>query len=214
MKLTAQAWHAVLAKCGVKPSQLAVWPSVFAHTLTDDSFSKGPSELPPFLGNVLHESGRLARMLENLNYSAERIRAVAHTAKPGTRWHRAGQMADDLAGKPEALAEVLYGGRFGNSRPGDGILYCGRSPIMITFHDNYMRLSELVGQDLCSNPHLLEQPHYALEITLAWWEDKVPDEYIGNDALVRRVVQGGKLGLEDVTRLTALAGQALAEYAA
>jgi putative chitinase len=203
MKLSPAVWFAVFATCGVKPIAARNWATIFSETIGDDSFSKGPAEVPDFTANVIHESAGLSRLEENLSYSAKRIRELGAQYGEGSRWGRAAATADYLEHKPEALAEVIYGGRFGNVNPGDGWLYRGRGLGMITFHDNYQRVGDIVGQDLVHVPDLAAQPHYALGIFLAWWEDKVPDEYIGNEALVRRVVQGGKLGLEEVTRYAA-----------
>lgn len=184
---------------------------IFSATLSDSSFSKGPQELPPFLGNILHESSLLRRMEENLNYTAKRIREIGATATVGTRWYKASQQAEWLEGKPEMLAEVLYGGRFGNINPGDGWKYRGRGPGQVTFHDNYAAVGDIVGQDLLNMPDLVAAPHFCIGIFLAWWEDKVPDSVIGNDMLVRRVVNGGKMGLAEVEQLTELARVKLAE---
>lgn len=214
MKLPVNIWSDILARCGVKPEHRGSWSQTFSDLIADDSFSKGPSELPPFLGNILHETGRLARMEENLNYSAERIREVGMPYKPGTRWRRAAEQADSLARNPEALAEVLYGGRYGNKNPGDGFKYRGRGPGQITFYDNYMRVGDIVGQDLWAVPDLASTQSFGTKIFLAWWEDQVPDAYIGNDTLVRRVVNGGKHGLEEVTRLTDTVELALKELVA
>jgi Predicted chitinase len=172
--------------------------------IADDSFSKGPRELPPFLANVLHETGRLRRMEESLDYSAKRLREIGLPCAPGTRWRRAALAAEELKHDPEALAEVLYGGRYGNTQSGDGFRFRGRGPGQITFRANYQRVGDIVGQDLEGVPDLAAQQRFGIEIFLAWWEDKVPDDYIGNAELVRRVVNGGKIGLEDVRLLTVI----------
>ncbi len=214
MKLSPNLWFAVFASCGVKPVLAEAWSRVFADTMTDRSFSKGPAELAPFTANVLHETMGLSRLTENLNYTAGRIRELGKASGPGTRWARAAASADSLAGNPEGLAEVLYGGRHGNVKPGDGWRFRGRSPIHLTFHDNYARVGLLVGQDLTSVPDLAAQPHFGLEIALAWWEDRVPDDIVGNDALVRRVVNGGKFGLAEVSALTRTIDATLSELLA
>lgn len=211
MKLTPTQWSVLLARCGVRSDITALWSDIFSEVLDDQSFSKGTDELAPFLGNVLHESMRLTRMEENLNYTARRIREVGFGFGPGTRWRKAAEQAEYLAGNPEALAEVLYGGRNGNNYPGDGWRFRGRGPIGLTFSDNYLLVGSLIGQDLTSNPDLAAQPRYSLEIALAWWEDRVPDEVVGNDGLTRRVVNGGKIGLDDVIVITREARAAIQE---
>lgn len=157
--------------------------------------------MPDFLAEILHESGHLEHMTENLNYSADRIRQIGATFKPGTRWARAVPIADQLARNPEAFAEHMYGGRYGNDEPGDGFRYRGRTPVQLTFKDNYARVGNIVGLDLVGDPDQAAEPRGGLIIAIAWWEDKVPDEMVHNEALVRRVVNGGQIGLPQVTAL-------------
>jgi putative chitinase len=59
-------------------------------------------------------------------------------------------------------------------------------------------------------PELLEQPRYALEACVLWWEDRIPDTMLGDVEKVTKRVNGGLIGLSDRQRLTTLAGEALA----
>ncbi len=189
-------WAALLGACGVRPAQIVTWAPAAADSLKPGRFSAGESELDEFLGNMLHETNMLRNVIENLNYSAPRIRELGLLYGPKSRWAAAARQADDLAGQPEALAEVLYSGRFGNVNPGDGWLYRGRGIPQITFHDNYEFVGDLIGQDLLGLPELLEQPRFALDAGLAWWEKKIPDRILGDDRAVRIKVQGSPLGLD------------------
>lgn len=167
------------------------------------SFSQGDDELDDFLGQVIHESMGLTRMVENLDYSAERLVQVWPTRFPTVADAR------PYARNPEALANRVYGGRLGNTEPGDGWRFRGRAPLQITGRANYIIVGDLVGQDLTVVPELLEQPRYALEACIAWWEDRVPDSIVGDPEKVTRRVNGGILGLAERAHLTALAGAAL-----
>jgi putative chitinase len=200
----ARDWNAVLLQCGVKPAVAAVWSEVFADVVKPDSFSKGDEEVDDFLGQVLHESAGLTRLAENLNYSAERLTQIW----PG----RFPTLADarPYARNPEALANRVYGGRMGNTAPGDGWRYRGRGPIQLTGKDNYAFVGDLVGQDLVALPELMEQPRYALEATIAWWERRIPDSMIGDPERVTRRVNGGLIGLADREELAEHARRALA----
>ncbi|WP_290906252.1 glycoside hydrolase family 19 protein [Aquabacterium sp.] len=204
MKRLAPEWYAVLVQCQVKPAVAAEWASVFADVIGVNTFSRGDDELDDFLGQVLHESWGLTHLVEDLNYSAQRLCQV---------WpHRFATLesARPFERNPEALANAVYGGRMGNTQPGDGWKFRARSPIGITGHNNYLIVGDLIGQDLTVMPELLEQPHYALEATVAWWEDRIPDSMIGDPLKVTRRVNGGLIGLADRERLTDLAGKALA----
>jgi putative chitinase len=201
---SAHDWYDILVRCQVKPVVAAAWAAVFADVIKPGSFSQGDAELDDFLGQVLHESDRLTRIAENLDYSPERLCQVWPGRFPTLA------AARPYGRNPEALANRVYGGRMGNTQPGDGWKFRGRTPIQITGHDNYAFVGELMGQDLTVMPELLEQPRYALEACVLWWEDRIPDTMLGDVEKVTKRVNGGLIGLADRQRLTTLAGEALA----
>lgn len=206
-------WRAILQRCGVREFVTAKWAPVLSATIHDDTFSAGPDEVQAFLPEILHESRMLEAMVEDLNYSPGRILQMADMSPAGSRWRSLKPRAIQLARNPRGLAEAVYGGRMGN-RPegsGDGWTYIGRSPIGITGLDNYSRMSDIMGQDYVGIPHLLEQPHFALEATIGWWEDRVPDSILGERVLLRKRVNGGKHGLEHTQQLAALVQRAIRE---
>ncbi len=200
---TAHDWYDILIACQVKPHVAAEWSEVFADVVKPDSFSAGDEDLSAFLGQILHESDGLTRLEENLSYSAERLTVVW----PGRFPTKAD--AQPYARNPEALANKVYGGRMGNTDPGDGWKYRGRGPLQVTGRDNYRSVGEIVGQDLETMPELLEQPRFALEACIAWWEDRIPDELLGDPEKTTRRVNGGLIGLAHREELTAAAREAL-----
>lgn len=201
----ARQWYDVLVQCQVKPAVAATWSEVFEDVVRTNSFNKGDAELDDFLGHILHESKGLTRMVEDLFYTTpERICRVWPSRFPTIA------SAQPYVRNPEALANKVYGGRMGNTQPGDGWKYRGRSPVGITGYDNYLRVGELVGQDLIVLPEILEQPRFALEATIAWWEDRIPDSMIGDPEASTKRVQGGLLGLTERTELMEDARRALA----
>ena len=197
-------WRDVLQHCGVKVIVAVPWARIFADVVKEDSFSAGVHEIDDFLGQVLHESAELTQFSENLNYSAERLVQIWPTRFP--------TLADarPYARSPEALANRVYGGRLGNTEPGDGWRYRGRGPIQLTGRDNYAFVGDLIGQDLVGLPELMEQPRYALEATIAWWEDRIPDSMLGDPEKVTKRVNGSLIGLADREQLGGLAREALA----
>lgn len=204
MTRAASDWYGILVGCGVQPYIATQWAPVFSDVVTDTSFSQGDAELDDFLGQILHESGMLTTFTENMSYSAERLCAV---------WPGRFPTLDDArpyARNPEALANRVYGGRMGNTEPGDGWRYRGRAPIQLTGKDNYAHVGELMGQDLVTLPELLEQPRFALEACIHWWEDRIPDSMLGDVSKVTKRVNGGLIGLADRAHLTHEAGEALA----
>lgn len=202
--MNAQAWYDLLVACQVKPMVAAKWSEVFTEVVRPGAFSAGQSEVDDFVGQILHESAGLTRMQENLHYSsAARLMQVWPT--------RFLTLADaqTCANNPEKLANRVYGGRMGNTLPGDGWLYRGRGPIQLTGKDNYRRVGGLVGQDLLGIPDLAAQPRFALEIAIAWWEDRIPDSLLGDPEKVRWRVNGSLRGLSEVEHYAALARKKL-----
>lgn len=65
----------------------------------------------------------------------------------------------DVRGKRPDVAR-----RMGNTAPGDGIRYCGRGYVQLTWKLNYARVSPLVGVDLVAAPDLAMRPDIAARI--------------------------------------------------
>jgi len=80
-----------------------------------------------FMPQIGHESTRLSQLVENLNYRADRIRAVGIASLVGSRWRSLVSREDELAGNPERFGNAVYGGRLGNGveSTGDGYLFRG-----------------------------------------------------------------------------------------
>ena len=197
--MTADQWRHVLAQMGVPGSVADEWADVFA-----DEMPRMPSRsLAHFLAQVLHESGMLTHLEENLNYSADRLVVV---------WPRRFPNADrarPYARNPEGLANYVYAGRMGNSAPGDGWRYRGRGLIQITGRSNYELVQELTGLQTLDDPDLLCEPGPALLSAVAWWGENVPDAESLSVEQVTRRVNGGLNGLADRQRLFDVALDAL-----
>jgi len=196
-------WEALLKAAGCRPLTAALWGPIFQNTIRAESFSKGAEELPDFLSTTLHECGKLETLKENGKYSAARIREIGNSQPPGSRWRSLVPRADALAYNEGAFFEAVYGGRLGNNLPGDGALYPGRGLIMLTGKANYAWQGERSGQDLVGIPDLAAQPHFALGFALDYWEGRVPDAIIGDARAIRKVINGGQIGLEDVKAIKA-----------
>lgn len=203
--MTADQWHQILTQCGVKDAQAREWAPHFEQEVTEESFSLGFAEIDDFVGQVLHESGMLSKLEENLNYSATRLMKVWPKRFPEMG------AAVDYEHNPSGLAEKVYGGRMGNDQEGDGWKYRGSGPIMVTGKANFQHLQDVTGLELVLNPDQLRRPGpAALKVCIAWWEGNVPDGVMGNCLKVTKAVNGGTIGYEDRAHLTAKVSDAIA----
>jgi putative chitinase len=200
MKLPSE-WNDILIQCQVRPVTAAKWADVFANTIFDNTFSRH-DEIGDFLGQILHESGMLDHVEENLNYSAE---ALMRTWP--SRFNK--ETAISHARDSVRIANKVYGGRLGNDEPGDGWKYRGRGLLQVTGKDNYKAVGDALGVDLVNKPDLLAQPEWALKSAIAWWNKNIPDAIIGDTLRVSKRVNGGTIGLDHRIALTEKANEAL-----
>ena len=204
--LNAQQWERILIACGVDYNEAYSWSHTFSEVINEETFSLGAlAELPDFLGNILHESNMLERLEENLYYTRpERLMQVWPRRFPTLA------LAKQYVRSPQKLANYVYGNRLGNVN-GDGWTYRGSGLIMVTGLYNFQLVEDATGLPVVAHPDMLRSPDTALEVAIAWWEAKVPDEAVGNRVRVRRAVNGGDIGLKDTIRLSNLAERAIDE---
>lgn len=206
MKRDQHQWLSLLLHCGVRVPVATSWAPVFAEVIGPDTFSKGDQELDDFLGQILHESQLLERLEENLDYrTPERLMAVwpSRFKTPAD--------ARPFLRNPEALANWVYGGRMGNTRPGDGWRNRGSGLVMITGAKNLRAVQDATGIPVYDHPELLRQATpECLRAAIAWWEGHVPDDAIDCVRRVTKAVQGAQEGLQARERLTDEAGRGLA----
>ena len=203
----ADEWMRKLSELGVRPLTATKWSLAFADEVQPSRFSRGLEDLRMWLPQILHECSMLERLQENLNYSSTaRIRAIWPSRFPTE------MSALPYAKAPERLANKVYADRMGNGNEdsGDGWLFRGRGPIMLTGRAGYRHLGDILDQDLESLPQLLEQPRFGLEAAIYWWEDRIPDSMLSDQVKLRRRVNGGTIGLAHCQELADLACKVLA----
>jgi len=163
-----------------------------------------PLRVAHFLAQVLHETGGLTVLEENMSYRAERIVDVfgpgRHSASVGL------DEARSLARNPAALAERVYGlgnprkaRELGNSEPGDGFRYRGRGVLQTTGRGSYRRLGQRAGIALEASPELVVSAEHALSpALLEWAEGSLNAAADRNDiAAITRRINGGFNGFAD-----------------
>src|SRR5690349_18106471 len=98
--------------------------------------SASPLRVAHFLAQVLHESQALTVEYENLHYAAARLAKVWPARfRPHGPLDPAPYVRD-----PRKLADLVYGGRMGNTAPGDGYTYRGRGMLQLTGRSAYQRV--------------------------------------------------------------------------
>ena len=102
-----------------------------------------------FLGQLVHESGTFKYTEENLNYSKEAILKVFG------KYFKTEADAESCARNPQALADRVYGNRYGNSEQ-EGYLFRGRGFLQCTFRANYEQFAaDMNLPDVMKNPDLV-----------------------------------------------------------
>lgn len=148
-----------------------------------------------FLAQMAHETGGFTKFVENMNYSAERLRAVF------PKYFRDAKFAATYVGKPQAIANRVYGNRYGNGpeSSGDGFKYRGRGFTHLTFKANYAQASENVfGDDrLVHDPDIASMIGPAAAIACWYWKDRKCNVFADKDDLtgVTKAINGGMNGL-------------------
>ena len=149
-----------------------------------------------FIAQCAHESGGFSTLEENLNYKAATLTRIWPQRYPAG-------IAEQFAGKPEAIANKSYGGRMGNGpeTSGDGWKFRGRGLLQLTGKDNYLNCSKFMFQDdtLIENPDILLDSYYAIHSAGWFWHKNNLNQYAdsGDFVTMTKKINGGTIGLED-----------------
>lgn len=107
----------------------------------DDSPLDDLRWLAYMLGTTFHETGATMRPIHEYGTPAYFTRLY------------------DVRGRRPEIARQM-----GNTEPGDGIKYCGRGYVQLTWKTNYLRCGREIGVDLVSQPDLAMDPDIAARI--------------------------------------------------
>jgi putative chitinase len=158
----------------------------------DEFHIDNPKRQAAFIGQCAHESGNFKLLQENLNYSAKALQATWPSRFTSEK-------AAECERKPELIANVVYGGRMGNTEPGDGWKYHGRGLIQLTGKDNYVHFNRDTGVDCVNNPDLLCTPEFAA-LSAGWFWSTHGLNQIADTSdwvAITKKINGGTLGLDD-----------------
>ena len=161
---------------------------------------KTPLVVAIMMGQFSEECGAGLEMVENMNYSAQRLLQVFPT-------HFTASMAQRCAHNGKAIADIAYGGRMGNAPPpsDDGWNFRGRGLSQVTGRDGYKALAAKTGLPLLDHPELLSDPDHALECGVADFIlcGCLPFAERGDILGVTKHLNGGYNGLADRRAWTA-----------
>jgi putative chitinase len=169
-----------------------------------------PIRMAMFIAQIGHESEDLARLEENLNYSAKRLaevwpkRFAARNGAGGAINGKPNTIALEIEGKPERIANITYANRNGNGseETGDGWKYRGRGPMQTTGRANYKRTGDAIHADLITSPDLLILPQVGAMAAAYFFNASgcLRPADRGEVEAVTRIINGAALGLPNRTR--------------
>ena len=143
------------------------------------------------LANIKKESG-FKPISENLNYtSTARLKEVF----PSRTKNLSDEELKKYTNNPQGLAELVYGGKMGNTEPGDGFKYRGRGFIQLTGKNNYASMGAALNLPLVDNPDLANDPVVAARIAARYIKDaKLRKSFATQEEANRAVTQsiGGR----------------------
>lgn len=198
---------------GVRPSTAALFIEPLNNAMARFGINTAKRQAA-FVGQLLHESQDLSRMVENLNYRPDALMTVEGFKGRFTRAQadRLGYVPGVQRADQQAIANIAYANRLGNGpiHSGDGWRYRGRGPIQLTGKDNYQRCGVAIGYDLVNSPDLLTRPDVGCLAAAWFWHagnrfghslNALADA--GEIGAISRAVNGGKNGLLERRQVTA-----------
>jgi putative chitinase len=131
------------------------------------------SALANIMAQVQAESGFKPRSEEVGRYSAKTLYNLygPEQSRNKVRFKSMEEAESVVSQGPEAVGNLLYGGRMGNAAD-EGYKYRGRGLIQLTGKSNYERYGKLIGVDLVENPDLANDPDIASKLAVAYFKDK------------------------------------------
>ena len=201
-----------LVAAGIKQPVAEKWLPYVQQALARFNITSD-RQVAAWLAQTAHESGGYTQLSENLNYSdvglagtwpnrfAEIDPATKKPKKDAKGFNIPNKFAKALHRNPEAIANVVYGGRMGNGpiESGDGWKHRGMGLKQLTGKENQKRCGDALGVDFVSNPEKLLEPEFA-SLSAAWfWSDKKcglladANDFVG----LTKKINGGTIGLQD-----------------
>jgi len=162
-----------------------------------------PSRQAAFIGQCGHECGNFRILEENLNYRAATLMKLWSKRFPTL------EIANQYAGNPKKIANMVYANRMGNrdESSGDGYRFRGRGCIQTTGHANYYHAGQALGVDFVMDPDLVASPKYAALTAGFFWSTHGLNELADKQdhKSITKRINGGFIGLDDRVQHTQMA---------
>jgi putative chitinase len=170
------------------------WYEALSQLLPDYEIDT-PQRVAAFIAQCAHESGGFRMLKENLNYRAVTLRKIF------PKYFPTDALAEQYAGKPELIANKVYGSRMGNGdeASGDGFRYCGRGLIQLTGKNNYTAFAESIETPVEEIPEFLGTFEGAVQSACWFWESNNLNQWAdkGDILTLTKRINGGTIGLDD-----------------
>lgn len=157
-----------------------------------------PERQVMFLAHIMVESGGMRYVVENLNYSAARLREIFG------KYYRNDTEASAHAMRPVKIASRVYANRMGNGDEAsqDGWTYRGRGLKQLTGKNNYENCGDALGYDLVNDPSYLETPEGAARSAAWFWDINNLNKFADAKDIKgsTKAINGGYNGLVDRTK--------------
>jgi putative chitinase len=134
----------LIAGCGASSTLAGQWLDAIQAAIDEQGISNSPSNTAAFLANVGVESQGLSTLVENLNYSAQRL-AQVWPQRYAVNAFVDNKIPNDTAVRiaatgPQAIANNVYANRMGNGdeNSGDGWRFRGQGLIQLTGRTNIL----------------------------------------------------------------------------
>lgn len=161
-----------------------------------------PLQQACFLGQTGHESQGFTRVSEGLNYSVDGLLLTFRSRMTQAQCEKLGRREGEKTVPPErqkAIANIVYGGKNGNTGADDGWRYRGRGLIQLTGRNNYAACGQGLGLDLLVNPDLLLTDINAARSAAWFWKAKDCNKSAENGDIpgLTKKINGGDNGSAD-----------------
>lgn len=164
-------------------------------------------ELSSFLANINVESAGLTRLSENLNYSSAALISLFGRHRISIADANKFGRGNGHSANQEALANLLYGGKWGaknlgNTHQGDGWKFRGYGPKQLTGRANQSQFAAAVNKSVEDVPAYLRTPEGGMQSAGWFWKSHNLDAYAATPGVEddRRAINGGTFGLAEVAR--------------